>query len=700
MQAEKQQAQQQQQQMQKQPAAEKKNGMPALCLAELVAGLEHAISRKLAESLAEALGVEDEDEDLSGRLQQLTNRGAGIRDLIDKFCVPKFRSACVEGMEAMLKNEIRTVRDANSKYAEDPKTYSASFGLEEHFYQGLDEFNGRPDGDNIEAQMRKEFQKTEPFTTRNYGGIVTSLQQEWEFVEAPRTGKTYPGEKGLPRGDGSFHPGRERHPLKMYMDKNITKRAGLLRAEVIALRLYTGPPYMQLNLGLRSGGRKAAEKKIANFPATCSALNSAIKKLARVTPLPLSRRLYRGLSGMALPEDVLTARRFVEFAFSSATPVKEVAQLYAGSDRSSIFEIEVGEIDRGADISEFSQYPQEQEHVIPPLSHFEIVRVRREGNVNCYQLKLNVNLRALTLAELRSARKNVVWRLARRLQFEAEQLLDAPSPQVEQVVQTKIEPVGDDWFNDPANFKAAICELVDKFTSELRLCADAKRQRAHAPDTPEQDRLELLHEAAHLLTKASSTPAEKAKVSKVQGEMLAMLPQGQGKGSEHLDLIATNALVLAKNLQAEGNLEESLQMLDRCLSMQQDMHSQEPSGHPDIAEVLYWKAKALQETNSKANLDASLQVLQDALEMRRALGDSNREIALLHNSMGLVYRDMDDLPKALAACQQALAYQSAMVYKAASSGLDGAATRWVGGDAWVRGWVVRVGVVGSMAGLR
>ena len=58
-----------------------------------------------------------------------------------------------------------------------------------------------------------------------------------------------------------------------------------------------------------------------------------------------------------------------------------------------------------ADISEFSQYPQEQEHVIPPLSHFEIVRVRREGNVNCYQLKLNVNLRALTLAELRYAKK-------------------------------------------------------------------------------------------------------------------------------------------------------------------------------------------------------------------------------------------------------------------------------------------------------
>ena len=94
---------------------------------------------------------------------------------------------------------------------------------------------------------------------------------------------------------------------------------------------------MKLNLGLRSGGRKAVRAGIANFPATCSALNSAIKKLARQTPLPTARKLYRGLSGMALPQDVLDTRKFVEFAFSSATPNKEVALSYAGSDRASLF---------------------------------------------------------------------------------------------------------------------------------------------------------------------------------------------------------------------------------------------------------------------------------------------------------------------------------------------------------------------------
>ncbi len=275
--------------------------MQALSLAELVAGLEHAILMNVRAGISEALGV-TEDEDISAKMQKLPDRGA---DMLDKFCIPRIRAACLDGIDSLLKNEIRTVKEANSKYAEDPRSYSASFGIEEHFYQGLDEFNGRPDGDNIEAQMKREFQKTEPFKTRNYGGISTTLKQEWEFVESPSPDVTYPGEVGLPKGDGTFYPSRVRNTVKHYMDKKISRRAGLLRAEVIAVRLYTGPAYMKLNLGLRSGGRRAAERNIANFPATCSALNSAIKKLARVTPLPPSRKLYRGLSGMALPDDVI-----------------------------------------------------------------------------------------------------------------------------------------------------------------------------------------------------------------------------------------------------------------------------------------------------------------------------------------------------------------------------------------------------------
>ena len=49
--------------------------------------------------------------------------------------------------------------------------------------------------------------------------------------------------------------------------------------------------------------------------------------------------------------------------------------------------------------------PEREEHVIPPLSHFEIFKVRRRGPINCYVLRLNLNLRAFSLEELCASRK-------------------------------------------------------------------------------------------------------------------------------------------------------------------------------------------------------------------------------------------------------------------------------------------------------
>jgi len=43
-----------------------------------------------------------------------------------------------------------------------------------------------------------------------------------------------------------------------------------------------------------------------------------------------------------------------------------------------MFEIETGAIDRGASLDWVSQYPSEAEHVILPLSSFEVVGMRQE----------------------------------------------------------------------------------------------------------------------------------------------------------------------------------------------------------------------------------------------------------------------------------------------------------------------------------
>ena len=84
--------------------------------------------------------------------------------------------------------------------------------------------------------------------------------------------------------------------------------------------------------------------------------------LGQHTPVTENRLLYRGVSGMSLDKETLQDRDFVEFGFSSATRKREVAVKYSGATRLSdgqtlatIFEIEIGKVDNGADLSQYSQ---------------------------------------------------------------------------------------------------------------------------------------------------------------------------------------------------------------------------------------------------------------------------------------------------------------------------------------------------------
>jgi hypothetical protein len=117
------------------------------------------------------------------------------------------------------------------------------------------------------------------------------------------------------------------------------------------------------------------------YTYTISAINSGIRKLAQVTKAELEHRtLYRGTANMKMPTDILALDEksvFVECAFSSATPRREVALQYSGTECSSIFEIQTGAIDKGATLDWVSQYPSEGEHVILPLSNFQLMGMRQ-----------------------------------------------------------------------------------------------------------------------------------------------------------------------------------------------------------------------------------------------------------------------------------------------------------------------------------
>ncbi|KAK3235989.1 hypothetical protein CYMTET_53844 [Cymbomonas tetramitiformis] len=133
----------------------------------------------------------------------------------------------------------------------------------------------------------------------------------------------------------------------------------LLREEVIALRLCTGPMFTKSNPLLRQvlSGTEFAGNRYVN---TIVAIYSGILKLSKI------QRAVKG---------------GVKMAFMSTITRKEVALQYAESadegNAAFVFEMQMGMVDRGADISPFSQYPREKQLVFAPLTGMEVVGVPR-----------------------------------------------------------------------------------------------------------------------------------------------------------------------------------------------------------------------------------------------------------------------------------------------------------------------------------
>lgn len=154
-----------------------------------------------------------------------------------------------------------------------------------------------------------------------------------------------------------------------------------------------------------------------SFPGhTLQMINSGILKLAAWSKLPSNRKVYRGLSGMRLPDcffqnDMFGCRGGVELSFMSTTQSMDVAMQYAGLGVLPIlFEIDVGQVDRGASLSWCSQYPGEDEVLLTPMSNLEVIGVPRVEMVSAKQvlifsLRLNVNLRSPMKEELEARRK-------------------------------------------------------------------------------------------------------------------------------------------------------------------------------------------------------------------------------------------------------------------------------------------------------
>ena len=180
--------------------------------------------------------------------------------------------------------------------------------------------------------------------------------------------------------------GHEGWTLQDFMTRPETKRvrdAGLTMAEVAMLRLY--PTFAwTLNAILRQ-----QEKSLEPWATSISILTSAIIKLSAKSPL---HPVYRAISNAVVDggvADGLHSCGLVLFddAFSSVTQKVETLLKYAGDPDTPaiVLCIEPSWSCRVAALRELSQYPQEEEDLLPPCTSLEITRVITVGRKKLLQ---------------------------------------------------------------------------------------------------------------------------------------------------------------------------------------------------------------------------------------------------------------------------------------------------------------------------
>jgi 5-hydroxyisourate hydrolase-like protein (transthyretin family) len=255
------------------------------------------------------------------------------------------------------------------------------------------------------------------FTTRNYQ-VTTKPHLEWLYVVGD--------DRGQRRPCPDMGHGRRLVPVEQLMERPLAKRAKLTRAEMIAVVLYTGPMFVVYNGILRQYPKElhaVFAESDNRFSTTIFVLVSAVQKLSRCMSIPAGMMLYRGLGGtLQLPDSFTNAdengcKGYCEFGFMSTTADRNVAVQYSGvrdkKPQASIMEIRPNAVDRGADISEFSQYPGEREFLFVPMSYVQgqercRVEVGAGGGVlKVISVSVNINLKTETLEQLTGKKKSM-----------------------------------------------------------------------------------------------------------------------------------------------------------------------------------------------------------------------------------------------------------------------------------------------------
>ncbi|CAK0823877.1 unnamed protein product [Prorocentrum cordatum] len=295
-----------------------------------------------------------------------------------------------------------------------------------------------------------------PFTTSNYG-VTTTSAVEWAFVylhqpqppveivlqSGDRVSLDLPGDWPHEKPDKCKNP---RAPLTPEDNQTMfegvngelqkIREVPLIWAEFYAARLYTGPMFQKYNAVLRGGALNMQQptKMVSEFANLCCsnryvttihAISSAVVKLGKRTR---TTAVFRGFKDGRLPDSFTTPNADgvcggIECGFLSTTTNRAVATSYAGTGVATVLQMEMGMVDRGADLSDLSQYPGEAEVLFGPLTSLQAMATTVQGSTLVVHVRPNINLTNTTMDRVLAKRRVLIEGMCEGLTRECQRFL-------------------------------------------------------------------------------------------------------------------------------------------------------------------------------------------------------------------------------------------------------------------------------------